>query len=151
LLFQTLQRELIIPTVAGPDIFFLGPMGNSDPIEFINQETNQIPFKDSIIDSNAWKNTFRTWPHIPAGWRNWYRRVEAKKGPHWLHSDLHQCITLSLSDLKKNEPMLIAVSYFWLNSTNTFMFGHGPMTITLADILMLTSLKITRSINPHDF
>lgn len=65
--------------------------------------------------------------------------------------DLHQCITLSLSDLKKNEPMLIAASYIWLNSTNTFMFAHGPMTFTLADILMLTGLKITGSINRHEF
>lgn len=66
----------------GHDIFFLGPMGDPDPIDFINQETNQIPFKDSVIDSNAWKGSFRTWPHISVGWRNWYRRVEAKKGSH---------------------------------------------------------------------
>lgn len=46
--------------------------------------------------------------------------------------------------------MLIAASYFWLNSTNTFIFYHGPMTITLPDILMLIGLKIIGSINPHD-
>lgn len=45
----------------------------------------------------------------------------------------------------------MAACYFWLNSTNTFMFGHGPMTITLADIFMLTSLKVTGSYNPYEF
>ena len=30
-------------------------------------------------------------------------------------------------------------------------FGHGPMTITLADIYMLTGLRITGSMQPYDF
>ena len=45
----------------------------------------------------------------------------------------------------------IAASYFWSNTLNAFIFGHGPMTITLADVYMLTGLRITRSIQPYEY
>jgi hypothetical protein len=39
--------------------------------------------------------------------------------------------------------MMIAIAYFWSDTTNTFMFGHGPATPTLADVYMLTGLDIS--------
>jgi hypothetical protein len=36
------------------------------------------------------------------------------------------------------------------NALNAFIFGHGPMTITLADIYMLTGLKITGPMQPYE-
>jgi hypothetical protein len=39
--------------------------------------------------------------------------------------------------------MLIAASHFWLDTLNAFLFGHGPMTPTLADVLMLTGLNVS--------
>jgi hypothetical protein len=42
----------------------------------------------------------------------------------------------------RNEPMLISASFFWPDAINAFMFGHGPMTPTLLDVMMLTGLKI---------
>jgi hypothetical protein len=27
--------------------------------------------------------------------------------------------------MKKNEPLLKAISYFWSNTYNAFLFGHG--------------------------
>ena len=53
--------------------------------------------------------------------------------------------------MKRNDSILISASYFWFNTLNAFVFGHGPMTITLADIYMLTVLRITGSIQPYDF
>jgi hypothetical protein len=50
--------------------------------------------------------------------------------------------------MKKNEPLLKAVYYFWSNTYNAFLFGHGPMTPTLADVHMLTGLEIIGSVNP---
>lgn len=47
--------------------------------------------------------------------------------------------------MERNEPMLIAASYFWSDALNAFLFGHGPMTPTLADVLMLTDLIIPES------
>jgi hypothetical protein len=34
---------------------------------------------------------------------------------------------------------------------NAFIFGHGPMTISLADVHMLTGLQITRALQPFEF
>jgi hypothetical protein len=39
--------------------------------------------------------------------------------------------------------MMIAAAYFWSDTINTFMFGHGPATPTLADVYMLTGLDIS--------
>ena len=48
----------------------------------------------------------------------------------------------------KNEPMLVSASYFWSDALNAFLFGHGPMTPTLLDILMLTGLNIYALTDP---
>ena len=44
---------------------------------------------------------------------------------------------------------MIAASYFWSNTLNAFVFGHGPMTITLANVYMLTSLRIIGPMQPY--
>ena len=64
---------------------------------------------------------------------------------------MNQRMTLSLSGMERNDSLLIFASYFWSNTLNAFVFGHGPMTITLADIYMLTGLRITGSMQPYDF
>ena len=47
--------------------------------------------------------------------------------------------------MEKNESMMIAASYFWSDTFNAFIFGHGPASPTLADIVMLTGLVITHA------
>jgi len=53
--------------------------------------------------------------------------------------------------MERNDSLLIAASYFLSNALNAFIFGHGPMTITLADVYMLTGLRITGSMQPYDY
>jgi len=53
--------------------------------------------------------------------------------------------------MERNDSLLISTSYFWPNTLNAFVFGHGPMTITLADVYMLTGLRITGSMQPYDY
>jgi len=53
--------------------------------------------------------------------------------------------------MERNDPLLISASYFWSNTLNAFIFGHGPITITLADVYMLIGLRITGSMQPYDF
>jgi hypothetical protein len=69
--------------------------------------------------------------------------MAASKRADWGQYDMGQCITLSLSNIDTNEPMLIAASYFWSDVLNAFLFSHGLMTPTLADLVMLTGLDIT--------
>ena len=88
---------------------------------------------------------------MPRGWRNWFRKVSEKKGGDWEVYDLNQCLTLSLSRMERNDSLLISVSYFWSNALNAFVFGHGPMTITLSDVYMLTGLRITRPMQPYEY
>ena len=147
-----MRNEILIPSAAVPNAYFLGPMGDSDPSNFIHQETNQIPFKQSVVDSSSWNKTpFRNWPKAPKGWRNWFCRISEKRGGDWELYDLNQCLTLSLSDMERNDSLLISASYFWSNALNTFIFGHSLMTITLAYIYMLTGLRTTGSMQPYEY
>ena len=90
---------MILLAVA-PNVYFLGPMGDPDPSDFIHQETNQIPFKQSVVDLFSWntKTPFRNWPKMPRGWRDWFHRVLEKKARDWEVYDMNQCLTLSLSE-----------------------------------------------------
>ena len=45
-----MRNEILIPSAVIPNAYFLGPMGNPDPSDFIHQETNQILFKQSTVD-----------------------------------------------------------------------------------------------------
>ena len=64
---------------------------------------------------------------------------------------MNQCLTLLLSRMERNDSLLISASYFWCNTLNAFVFGHGPMTITLADVYMLTDLRITGPMQPYEY
>ena len=76
-----MRNEILIPSAVAPNVYFLGPMGDLDPSDFIYQETNQIPFKQSVVDSSSWNKTLlKNWPKAPKGWRNWFHRISEKRG-----------------------------------------------------------------------
>ena len=52
--FYEMRNEILIPSAVASNVYFLGPMGDPDPSDFIHQETNQIPFKQSIVDLSSW-------------------------------------------------------------------------------------------------
>jgi hypothetical protein len=58
---------------------------------------------------------------------------------------------LSLAETPKNENLLIAACHFWSNGANAFLFGHGPMSPTLADVYMITVLRVTGTVYPHKY
>jgi hypothetical protein len=62
---------------------------------------------------------------------------------YWVERKLDQCITLSITDMEKNESMMIVATYFWSDTFNSFMFGHGLASPTLANVLFLTGLDIS--------
>ena len=102
------------------------------------------------MSPSVWDKTFNPWSLPLDGWRDWYLRVAKTHQARWVTYDLDQCIALSLSNIKKNEPLLRCASYFWSNAFIAFIFGHGPMTITLADIHMLTGLRIIGLLQPYN-
>ena len=78
-------------------------------------------------------------------------RVSHSNEVQWGERKLDQCIRLSLADMERNESLLIVASYFWSDTLNAFVFGHGPTSPTLADVLMLTVLDISTADNSHLF
>jgi hypothetical protein len=130
-------------------------VGASDPHEFIAAESKRIPFKAALSRPPLWQDAFKNWPLPPiAGWRNWYKRVLADnsaKTMTWVSLRIAQCLELSLAETPKNEDLLIAACHFWSNGINAFLFGHGPMSPTLADVYMITGLDISGSVYPWEF
>jgi len=53
--------------------------------------------------------------------------------------------------MERNVSLLIVASYFLSDTLNAFVFGHGPTSPTLADVLMLTGLDISTANNSHLF
>jgi len=117
-------------------------MGNLDPTDLINIETNRIPFRAENFSLDLWKDTFRSWPNPTKGWKDWFLRVSKTNETYWGERKLDQCIRLSIADMEKNESMMIAASYFWSDTFNAFIFGHGPASPTLVDVVILTGLDI---------
>jgi hypothetical protein len=72
----------------------------------------------------------------------WYNRVAKTYQSTWETMGIADALSLSLSPLEKNENLLKTIGYFWSDALNCFLFGHGPMTPTLMDVMMLTGLDI---------
>ena len=138
----------MIPTDQ-PHFQCLGPLGNPDPTDLINAETNRIPFRAENFSLNLWKDTFRSWPSSTKGWKDWFLRIGNSNEVRWGEQKLDQCIRLSIADMERNKSLLIASSYFWSDTLNAFVFGHGPASPTLADVLMLTGLDISSGDDNH--
>jgi hypothetical protein len=145
----------LIPVEDQSASYFLRPVGISDPSEFIAAESQSIPFKTSLTKPHEWQDTFKNWPLPPiAGWRNWYKRVlddDNPKTKNWDNLRISHCLELSLAETPKNESLLIAACHFWSNGANAFLFGHGPMSPTLADVYMITGLKVTGTVYPYKY
>jgi hypothetical protein len=60
-------------------------------------------------------------------------------------------LELSLAETPKNENLLIAAYHFWSNGVNAFLFGHGLMSPTLANVYMMTGLDITGFVYPYKY
>jgi hypothetical protein len=65
--------------------------------------------------------------------------------PTWESIGIVDALSLSLSPLEKDENLLKTIGYFWSDALNCFLFGHGPMTPTLLDVMMSTGLDIASS------
>ena len=74
-------------------------------------------------------------------------RVAKAHMPLWQDLNIADALSLSLSPLDKDENLLKTIGYFWSDALNCFLFGHGPMTPTLLDVVMITGLDIN-SPNP---
>nr|ABA98206.1 retrotransposon protein, putative, Ty3-gypsy subclass [Oryza sativa Japonica Group] len=150
---EHLSNLVAIPSLSHENHYFLGPIGNLDPTDFITGETNRIPFRLANPNLNHWKNTFKSWPSLEKtapekSWTTWYKRVSANKAAHWDEIGISQALALTIANSAKDEPLMAAATYFWSNTINAFLFNQGPMTPTLIDVIMITGLDVTSSANP---
>nr|AAT93876.1 hypothetical protein [Oryza sativa Japonica Group] len=150
---EHLSNLVAIPSLSHKNHYFLGPIGNLDPTDFIIGETNRIPFRLANPNLGHWKNTFKSWPSLEKptpdkSWITWYQCVSASKKVHWDKIGIGQALALTIANSAKDEPLMTAAIYFWSNTINAFLFNQGLMTPTLIGITMITRLDVTSSANP---
>nr|AAO66570.1 hypothetical protein [Oryza sativa Japonica Group]ABF96938.1 hypothetical protein LOC_Os03g33480 [Oryza sativa Japonica Group] len=144
---EHLAHLIAVPSIADNLQLFLGPIGNLDPTEFINGETNRIPFRFTNPNLSTWKGTFKSWPSAKTTRPAWYKRMSVSKSDHWDEIGISQALALTAANMARNEPMMATATYFWCTAMNAFLFSQGPMTPILLDITMITGLDITSSTN----
>jgi hypothetical protein len=52
-------------------------------------------------------------PKPTNGWKDWFLRVSGANEMYWGERKLDHYIRLSITDMEKNESMMIAAAYFW--------------------------------------
>jgi hypothetical protein len=145
----------LVPVEDQSTSYFLGPVGISDPSEFITAGSQRIPFKASLSKPHEWQDAFKNWPLPPiAGWRNWYKRMlddDSAKTSNWDSLRIAHYLELSLAETPENKNLLIVACHFWSNGANAFLFGHGPMSPILANLYMITGLGVAGIVYPHKY
>jgi hypothetical protein len=142
--------DILLSHPSSPNFFCLRPRSYESPVDLISCEANRIPFVSQGIDLDLWADSLRAWPNPPEGWVSWYNRVAKTYRPTWETIGIADALSLSLSPLEKNENLLKTIGYFWYDALNCFLFGHGPMTPTLLDVVLITNLNIS-SPSPSTF
>jgi hypothetical protein len=97
------------------------------------------------IDLDSWTDSLCAWPNPPEGWVAWYNRVARVHQSTWEIIGIADALSLSLFPLEKNENLMKTIGYFRSDALNCFLFRHTPMTPTLMDVVMITSLDIASS------
>jgi hypothetical protein len=121
----------------------LGPRSFESPADLVSLEANRIPFVSQDIDLDSWTDSLRAWPNPPEGWVAWYNHVAKSHQGSWEILGIANALSLMLSPLEKDENLLKTIGYLWSDALNCFLFGHGPMTPTLLDVVMITGINIT--------
>ncbi|KAK1679167.1 hypothetical protein QYE76_040015 [Lolium multiflorum] len=134
--------DILLPHPSLPNSLCLGPRSTENPAHLISCEANRIPFVNQDLDLSTWADCLRAWPNPPEDWISWYNRMAKTHQTSWETSGIADALALSLSPLEKHENLLKTIGYFWSDALNCFMFGHGPMTPTLLDVVMITGLDI---------
>ncbi|KAK1699082.1 hypothetical protein QYE76_015779 [Lolium multiflorum] len=134
--------DILLPHPSLPNSLCLGPRSTESPDHLISCEANRIPFVNQDLDLSTWADCLRAWPNPPEDWVSWYNRMAKTHQSSWETSGIADALALSLSPLEKHENLLKTIGYFWSDALNCFMFGHGPMTPTILDVVMITGLDI---------
>ena len=137
------MSDILLSHPSSPNSLCLGPRSTESPAHLISCEANRIPFVNQGLDSTVWADLLRAWPNPPEGWITWYDRVYKAHHSTWETVGIADALSLSISSLEKQENLLKTIGYFWSDALNCFLFGHGPMTPTLLDVMMITGLDIS--------
>lgn len=128
--------------------FILGPaLKSADNFpdiysEFPKRETEGFLIHNQNAKFYEWFHAcHRFWPGNDPDWVSWFSRVEAQKSYVWHQAGIYDILQFSKFTIPLDHSLVLAALCFWSSSTNSFHFGHGPLTITLLDLSALVGLR----------
>nr|XP_011461809.1 PREDICTED: uncharacterized protein LOC101301378 [Fragaria vesca subsp. vesca] len=143
----TTDFRVLIPDSTSQQ-FVLGPALKSEHSfpdiysEFPKGKTEGFLIHSKIAKFYEWFHTkHRFWPGNDPDWVSWFERVQAQKSYVWHQAGIYDILQFSQFTIPLNRSLVLAALCFWSTSTNSFHFGHGPLTITLLDLSALVGLR----------
>ena len=124
-----------------PNVFSLGPIDLDGPLRLVDADQLLIPLHAEKQSLDGCSLSFRAWPTLLDGWRDWYARVYTEKAQVWEEAGIAECLPLSLAAPSADENLIMAISYFWSDVLNAFVFRSGPLGSTLLDVAQLCALR----------
>ena len=91
-----MDSKVLIPTEE-PNVFSLGLIDLDDPMCIVDADQLLIPLHAEKQSLDGWSLSFRAWPTLLDGWRDWYVRVHAEKAQVWEEAGIAECLPLSLA------------------------------------------------------
>ncbi|KAL6205192.1 hypothetical protein ACLB2K_022454 [Fragaria x ananassa] len=143
----TTDFRVLIPDSTSQQ-FVLGPALKSEHSfpdnysEFPKRKTEGFLIHSQNAKFYEWFHTkHRFWPGNDPDWVSWFERVQAQKSYVWHQAGIYDILQFSKFTIPLNRSLVLAALCFWSTSTNSFHFGHGPLTITLLDLSALVGLR----------
>jgi hypothetical protein len=115
-------------------------------IEIMDFETGKIPFKNASLDLADWDSCLGLGQGIEKDGGTRIVGCLGKIGISGIsaksvHASPYLCLTCPGVHHSSESPHIFGP----MHALNAFLFGHGLMTLTLADVLMLTGLDVLSS------
>ncbi|KAK6934429.1 Aminotransferase-like, plant mobile domain [Dillenia turbinata] len=93
---------------------------------------------------HQWKSrvSFKGWKNPPRKWKDWVDKLAEKYALMWCQLGICDAILGSIYEVFPNHELVLGLSEFWCDETNTFVFSWGEATVTLEDVMILGGLPV---------
>ena len=132
---------LFFPPLPGPEFAHSIRGAYSSPPSFpfpLRLETKLL------LGNKLWPmvNPTKSWPRASKGWGAWITRLSLNFRGIWMVLGIERLIHLTIVNTSLEVELTSVAMKFWSYSIYSFLLSFGPISITLRDITILTSLPI---------
>ncbi|KAK6946878.1 Aminotransferase-like, plant mobile domain [Dillenia turbinata] len=146
LIYETREEKLISPKSGKPITRIariLNPFTNNVS-QAVAANGGPRSFENFPESLQQWKSrvSFRGRKNPPRKWKEWVDQLAEKYSLLWYQLGICDAILSSMYEVFPNRELVLGLSEFWCEETNTFVFSWGEATVTLEDVMILGGLPV---------